>query len=156
MKKAFLFVLCLALTCTLSNASIYDRSEILKIMKKVANHTRYTSNDWLDATYYTGIVAAYKASLDTAYLNQVESWGQEHNWLRYPGSEFPNDIACGQAYAELFLLDSSAANQYKIADMNAVYDQMSASAEPGRTIWSWCDALFMAPPMLARIARIKG
>ncbi len=81
MEKVIFFVLCLTLACTLSGATIYDRSEILKIMKKVADHHHYSSNSWFDATYYAGIMAAYKVSQDTAYLNLAESWGQSHNWI---------------------------------------------------------------------------
>ncbi len=158
MKKVFFFVLCLTFACTLSGATIYDRSEILKIMKKTANHTRYTYNDWLDATYYTGIVAAYKVSLDTAYLNQAESWGQSHRWLR-EGESTSMDAGntfCGLPYVELFLLDSIAANQNKIADMNGLYDQYCAVNASGCVVWTWCDILFGVPSIMVRLAHIKG
>jgi len=43
-----------------------------------------------------------------------------------------------------------------IAPARTVFDQMVAAPMAGRVEWWWCDALFMAPPALARFAKATG
>ncbi len=43
-----------------------------------------------------------------------------------------------------------------IADLKKVYAEMQAAPSTGRVEWNWCDSLFMAPPTLARLAKITG
>ena len=35
-------------------------------------------------------------------------------------------------------------------------DSLIADPQPGRVDWWWCDALYMEPPVLARLAAITG
>jgi rhamnogalacturonyl hydrolase YesR len=43
-----------------------------------------------------------------------------------------------------------------IAHTRATLDAMVAAPRPGREDWWWCDALFMAPPVLARLHAVTG
>jgi rhamnogalacturonyl hydrolase YesR len=43
-----------------------------------------------------------------------------------------------------------------IAHTRATLDEMMSAPMPGREDWWWCDALFMAPPVLARLYAATG
>lgn len=43
-----------------------------------------------------------------------------------------------------------------IVDVKITFDSLIAAPKPGREDWWWCDALFMAPPVLARLAAVTG
>ena len=43
-----------------------------------------------------------------------------------------------------------------IEDIKITFDSMMLDSRPGREDWWWCDALFMAPPVLTRLAAATG
>jgi rhamnogalacturonyl hydrolase YesR len=43
-----------------------------------------------------------------------------------------------------------------IAGIRGAFDSLIADPKPGRVDWWWCDALFMAPPVLARLGEATG
>lgn len=56
------------------------------------------------ATWYTGVMAAYKATRDEKFLDQAMDWGRQHKWqvgTENPGS---NRLFCVETWAELALL----------------------------------------------------
>ena len=44
-----------------------------------------TDRNWIRGTYYTGVMAAYRATGDGAYLEQAHEWAMKHQWQ--PGTE---------------------------------------------------------------------
>jgi rhamnogalacturonyl hydrolase YesR len=44
----------------------------------------------------------------------------------------------------------------RLEQTRAVIDAMVATPRPGREDWWWCDALFMAPPVLTRLHAVTG
>ncbi len=72
-------------------ASIYSRDDIRQLMRKVddwqlANRTKdVAENNWLRATWYTGVMAAYKATGERNFLQQTLDWPDRSiiTWLRH-------------------------------------------------------------------------
>ena len=60
--------------------------------------------DWIRATWYTGVMAAYRATVDRAYLDQATSWAEAQGWR--PGTEKAgaNILTSSQTYLELYFL----------------------------------------------------
>ncbi|MES1206747.1 MAG: glycoside hydrolase family 88 protein, partial [Pseudomonadota bacterium] len=86
-------------------------------------------------------------------------WGQANKWLLHADSDgprFADNQACVQSYAELYLADPSPQNAVMIAAAQTTFDTMVAAPMPGRTEWWWCDALYMAPAAMARVAQATG
>ena len=55
------------------------------------------------------------------------------------------------------LLYQEHADPKRIADARATFDRLlQRPADPAKDLWWWCDALFMAPPALARMSAITG
>ncbi len=192
-----------------------EKSDVLALMRRTADYqldlqsrTRH-NNNWIRATFYTGVLAAYRTTGDAKYKDAAVKWAEASKWLpsfakpRPPrvvspattpavptpvttppvvppaavgantaqaapqtpteppkpkqtgGGEarFADNEACIQVYAELYEMDKDPA---RIAPSRAIMDAQIATPKPGRLEWWWCDALFMAPPGFARMARVTG
>ena len=112
-------------------------------------------NDWINAAFYAGLMAAYRTTGTAALLTAARSWGTAHQWDLHGGAtarlRHGDDQACTQTYDEIFLIDPVTTNNFMIAKGQAAFDGMIAAPQAGRVDWWWCDALFMAPPALARL-----
>ena len=67
-------------------------------------------------------------------------------------------MALGQAYLDLYLADPPPQRKpIRIADTKAILDRLvERPDDPAKDLWWWCDALFMAPPVLARMSVATG
>jgi unsaturated rhamnogalacturonyl hydrolase len=114
------------------------------------------NNDWTFAALYDGLIAASKTTGDPAYRNAVVKFAQAQDW-KLANNRFPHadDMALGKAYTELYLEDPRV---IRIADTKAILDQLVVRPDddPAKELWWWCDALYMAPPVLARMSEITG
>lgn len=129
--------------------------DIHKAMMKVADWELKTWQPWFDRTWtssvlYTGLMAASASTGDTRYRDAVREVGKKYNWeLR---SHLPNadDQSVGQSYLELYFLDRDPA---QIAPTRRELDALYPleKDKEGRIQWWWCDALFMGPPVWARM-----
>jgi rhamnogalacturonyl hydrolase YesR len=109
------------------------------------------NNLWARAAFYTGIMSAYRATGDKQYLEQATRWANERQWKLGDRPRHADDQSPAQTYLELYMLKK---DPEKIAATQAVIDAMIADPKPGREDWWWCDALFMAPPVLVRLYAI--
>ena len=145
-----------------ARAPSVDRAATLEILRRVADYelARFgtaTDANWVRAVFYTGLLALYRATNDARYRAAAQSWGQMNNWRlgtdEAASPRFADNQACVQTYAELYLMNAVATNDAMLATARAVFDQMVAAPTAGRVEWWWEDALFMAPPALARVAQ---
>lgn len=116
--------------------------------------TNPKKNDWVRAAFYTGEIATYHATKAPRYLDRAIQWGIDTQWS--PNKKTPRDAnnqCCGATYAELFMMKRDPT---MIAPTRAVIDSQMAAPKPGRVEWWWCDALYMAPPTLARLSAATG
>lgn len=111
------------------------------------------NNLWARAAFYTGVMAAYQATGDGQYLRQALDWAEGRGWKIGDRPRHADDQSPGQTFLELYLLKREPR---MIAHTLSTLDAMAASPRPGREDWWWCDALFMAPPVLARLYNATG
>jgi unsaturated rhamnogalacturonyl hydrolase len=65
-----------------------------------------------------------------------------------------DDMALGQASLDLYL---GQREPVRMADTKASLDRMIVRPDdPAKLRWWWCDALFMGPPVLARMSTATG
>lgn len=141
--------------------NIYSRQYISGIMNRVydwqlANPVEINQrnvNLWARAAFYTGIMAAYSTTHRKEYLQQAVSWSEGRQWKLGDRPRHADDHAPGQTYLELYLLKK---DPVMIGHTKSTLDAMLADSKPGREDWWWCDALFMAPPVLARLNAATG
>jgi rhamnogalacturonyl hydrolase YesR len=110
-------------------------------------------NGWIRSAFYAGIMAAWHATQDRDYFQAALNWAQDNQWQPGARPRHADDHCCGQTYLELY---SALKKPEMIAPIRQTMDNMLADPKPGRVDWWWCDALFMAPPTLARLSAATG
>jgi unsaturated rhamnogalacturonyl hydrolase len=78
--------------------------------------------------------------------------GDAFHWQLQTNGFDANDQAIGQTYLALYKLDRDPAMQQPTREQLDIMVHRPDTA--GRPLWWWCDALFMAPPVLAELAQI--
>lgn len=133
---------------------------------------QYGSNiptkNWLVGTFFSSFVAAYDQTGEEWYLDQALKWGEASEWdINQPLNA--DDVCPGQTYLDLYFVKGG---DEKIANLKAKLSALfgremvqpgelhphDKTAYPfvGRKVWSWCDSLYMAPPVYARMGKATG
>lgn len=113
------------------------------------------NQQWTYAALYDGMLATSKTTGDPRYRDAMVQMAQSFDW-KLLNARFPHadDMALGQTYMDLYLETRDPA---KMADIKAILDQLIVRPDdPSKLLWWWCDALFMAPPVLARMSVATG
>ena len=110
--------------------------------------------EWVRGAFFTGVMALVEATSDTKYIDAASTWGARKNWeLDIPDTRHADWQCIGQVYLELYLMKRDPA---MLAGIKRNVDAQVAAPRPGRVEWWWCDALYMAPPMLTRLYAATG
>jgi unsaturated rhamnogalacturonyl hydrolase len=91
---------------------ITSRKEILAVMHKVNDWQRAhpftppadapSDRDWVRATWYTGVMAAWKSTGDSKFLDQALAWGKQNQWQVGTEPEGGNRLFCVQTWLEAY------------------------------------------------------
>ena len=136
-------------------------ADVLSVMERVAawqlaHPSAHPTTAWTQAAGDAGMMALAGISSDPKYREALLAMGEANGWKPGPRLYNADDLAIGQAYAGLYFLyrdpkmiaplrsrlDAiiAAPPQVESLDFHQPYDQVSQ-------LWSWCDSLFMAPPV---------
>jgi unsaturated rhamnogalacturonyl hydrolase len=132
---------------------------IQKAMRKVGDWQLRTagskfSTDWTYAALYTGLMAASRTTGDSRYRDAVLHFAENKGWKLGGRFAMADDEAVAQSYLELYFEDRKPE---RMAAIKEEADKLiQRPDDPEKDLWWWCDALFMAPPALARLARATG
>jgi rhamnogalacturonyl hydrolase YesR len=135
------------------------REDVQRAMRKVADWQLERSRsgfnlDWTFAALYTGFIAASQSTGDEKYRQAMYEMGKAHDWQLGPRLTHADDQAVAQTYLDLYLEHPKAA---EIATVKEHFDRIMAQpVVDGKLPWWWCDALFMAPPVWARLYKATG
>jgi unsaturated rhamnogalacturonyl hydrolase len=113
------------------------------------------NQQWTYAALYDGLLAASKTTGDLRYRDATVKMASRFDWklveARFPHAD---DMALGQSYLDLYL---EKHEPVRIASTKAILDRLIVRPDdPDKLLWWWCDALFMAPPVLARMFAATG
>jgi unsaturated rhamnogalacturonyl hydrolase len=112
------------------------------------------NQDWTFAALYTGFMAVPKAADGKKYQDAMLQMAKKFNWQLGPRLAHADDQAIGATYLGLYFRYHDPAMIAPTRErMDAV---MALPDDPEKPLWWWCDALFMAPPVLAKLSRATG
>jgi rhamnogalacturonyl hydrolase YesR len=114
---------------------------------------RDDGNDWARGAFYSGVMRAYGATGDEAYIDGAINYGKATQWRGGDRFRHADDLTRGQAFLDVY---AARKEPQMLAGIKGRIDSLIASPLPGREDWWWCDALFMEPPVLVRLAQITG
>lgn len=166
---SFLGIEELSATKNYSDDTGISKKEVIANMEKVAawqlaNPSGKELWVWEYGTFYAGLMEYYKINPQKKYLDSMLRMGDEYEWKLKPHPYLADNLTIAQMYIDLYALtgDSSyiTISQY-VMDMS-FYKRPSKpdlrwEGNPHKlNWWSWCDALFMAPPAYAKMSKVTG
>lgn len=137
----------------------FKRSDVKKALRKVADWQldRARSNfnkDWTYAALYAGFMAVPTAVAGSRYQDAMLGMSKTFAWQLGPRAAHADDQAIGQTYLQLYLEHHDPAMMAPTREGFEAVMQMPDN--PAKPLWWWCDALFMAPPVLAELSKATG
>jgi len=145
-----------------------DKNEILRVVRKAtdwqyANPTGKELNTWDYAPFYHGIFSLYAVTKEAKYYDMLIEMGNTVNWELRPRPYDANEYAIAQTFIDLYQLTG---NEQLIDKSRYMMDMPLARAlKPEVEFegnkywwewWTWCDALYMAPPTYTMMGVIKN
>lgn len=119
--------------------------------------------DWTNGAYYVGVTRAHKVTKNQYFLAALKTMGYQNNWQTYIRPYHADDITISYAY---LYLDHLRKGIVDLAPTKAFIQQHlfvpnkwsegTDSSGYKNILWWWCDALFMAPPVIASYAKQTG
>lgn len=174
MRKVLFFVLCINNLCLL-HAQVPTQVEVKQCMKLVAdwqiNHMKEVTHgelNWVNATFYLGLsrwaAIAEQDSHDDSYYKWLMRLGRRNYWQVDQRMYHADDICISQTYLSMYdkykeremLVPTLARAEWVI--MNPPVGSFELDYSDATTLehWTWCDALFMAPPVYLHLYNITG
>jgi rhamnogalacturonyl hydrolase YesR len=174
MKK--IIILAALLTAATANArdafsGKMNRKDVAEVCDAVARwqiadhpQSKHNQLDWTNGALYRGVVEWAKMTGNGDYIDFVTGIGEKHNWQMWYRPYHADDICVGQAFIELYRVTQGKKTMIQPAMERAFWVASHPSAAPldkrdpvGKSDrWSWCDALFMAPPVYAALYTMTG
>lgn len=133
--------------------------DIQKAMKLVADwqikHSDDRYNiDWTYSALYDGLLAASKTTGDNRYHDWVLKAARDYKWQLGPRFAHADDEAIGLTYQTFY---NENHNPEEFTPTREGMDKLIARPDvPGRNLWWWCDALYMAPKVLTQLSLTTG
>ena len=158
-----------------SIAQSINPEEVKKDMKRVADwqiaHFRdnYSSRKvphhplaWTNGALYVGMAKWAQMAGDDSYWEWMKKIGEENNWMLYDRQYHADDHTVGQMYCELFKkygdkkMIEPTQKQFGYILYHPAVSSLNWESPFNQDRWSWCDALFMSPPVWASLYKITG
>ncbi len=152
-------------TQSITKTAALEPEAVLRTLERVAdwqlaNPSRHKPTDWTQGAFYAGVMALADTVTNPKYVEAMVRRGERNDWKLGPRKFHGDDHVVGQAYCELFFrtrdpkmiqpmrerFDDILANPSKVESLDFSQSYALASEH-----WSWCDALFMAPPAWLRL-----
>lgn len=126
---------------------------------------RYSFGGWLTGTMAVGMVEWGQIPANEKYLNFIRQQAEQFNWQVEQRIYDADDYMIGQTYLELYDLDQHAHYltplKRRLDYLYANWPTVNKTAEAScvemlsncRERWTWIDALFMAAPVWAHMAK---
>ncbi len=110
-------------------------------------------NTWTNGAFYTGVFAAYETTRSKLLFDSIMAMGQRNNWLPAKRYDHADDIAISQTYVDMYRITGDEKMiRASIDSIEKIFSVPGDQIKRGGITWWWCDALFMAPPTLVKLA----
>lgn len=117
---------------------------------------------WVNAAMYVGVAEMSARVPEARYENFLLTVGRKNRWRPGPNIFFADDLCVGQFYALAYEKHRDSAMIAPTAEAlerimaRPAEASLNYHAKGSHSRWCWCDALFMAPTVFARMGKITG
>lgn len=153
--------------------AIPSPAEVLAVMERVGDwqiahpdpKARRPRTGWIHATYTFGAMELANLSASPRFFEAMIGTGRANAWQLGPRPYHADDHAIGQLYVSLYARERDpvmlTATRVRFDTILANpapenYEHDSALNPRRSDIWTWCDALFMAPATWIGLSQVTG
>jgi rhamnogalacturonyl hydrolase YesR len=175
MFKKLLFITCIALMSgNITAQEVFSAQLSRKEIKEVANavaewqianlsKSRHHILSWTNGALYIGMLEWANTTGYAPGYEFLDSIGKSNNWRMHRLVYHADDICVGQAFIGMYrkfndpkMLQPAMERAFYVAShpSKAVFQKSNPKGKDER--WTWCDALFMAPPVYAALYSLTG
>jgi len=168
-RRYRILVFVLSAFCFIRATAAEDK--IVALMERVADwqlanpKEKEKPDGWVNAAFYTGVMELSRISASPRFHDAMMKMSGDNHWQPASRVYHADDHAVTQTYLELYmqhheprmLTPTQERFDYILAhpkDDNLDFDKVKNPDRLDR--WSWCDALFMAPPAWVRMWKATG
>lgn len=175
MKKV-LMLLVLFAGCQMAWAEqTFNKADLRQTMRRVADWqiahigaSPHGELNWVNATFYLGLTRwaeiAEEENGDESYFKWLRRLGARNYWQVEKRMYHADDVCIAQTYLDLYrkykqesmLIPTVARTEWVMEHPSSGSFNLSYSDASTLERWTWCDALFMAPPVYARLYVLTG
>lgn len=170
--KRFFNLFSITVFLSLAFSSCYNDSDEIKWTDKEAmvkakewqeQHPIYAlaPTDWTNGAYYIGVTKAFQTTQDPVFLATLKTMGYRNEWTPYTRTYHADDIAISYSYLFMSttrrdLVDLEPTKSWIDTHLFEPNQWKDGDDPVKRILWWWCDALFMAPPVIAYYSKLTG
>lgn len=151
-----------------------DTTQIKQIMHEVADwqlvSPRYntgmlTATNWHYGAFYVGLRALYEMEEESRYKDELINIGQAYDWQLMDDIFHADRLAVVDNWAWLYTLENDpymvdksqwALDIHLAQNYKKLTDVRFKKSPYKHHWWTWCDALFMAPPSFVEMWKVTG
>ena len=165
-----IFVICILLNfwfCSI-NANPSSKKAILSTAHKVAdwqlkNPNKISVLNWVQGPFINGLMAIGNLPGGKKYIKAVNEIGKKEKWGVIDTKWKANDHCTPQSWIEMFeikknpmMIEPICKELDKVIEVVSTQDDSLKFIRINNMKWSWCDALYMAPPTFSRLGKVTG
>jgi len=129
---------------------------------QIAHKFTYPEYDWTAGALFAGMAQWAKIAGNETYWDYLKAVGVKLNWGDGPRLYHADDHCIGQMYVELYrkygkkyMIQPTLNTFTYISEYPSKVD-LEFKGKNATDRWSWCDAIFMAPTVWAKIYNVTG
>jgi unsaturated rhamnogalacturonyl hydrolase len=140
-----------------------DQEAMAKALEWQEQHPIYAlaPTDWTNGAYYVGVSKAFQSTRDQRYLAALKTMGYRNEWKPCYRTHHADDIAISYSY---LFINTTRSDLVDVEPTKVWLDEHlyeptkwnESNKGIQKTLWWWCDALFMAPPVITYYAKLTG
>jgi rhamnogalacturonyl hydrolase YesR len=145
-----------------------SRDKVIRDAGNVADAQLRLLNDQISSGWIGAVLQAGLADFSTvspkgdSYVRILTMLADKNGWKPGVAKQHvdlfhADDLAIGQTYLALYAAHPEPARLEPLkARLDLVVDHLNSESANAKLTWWWCDSLFMAPPVMARMSLIAG
>ncbi|KJF43521.1 glycoside hydrolase family 88/105 protein [Draconibacterium sediminis] len=117
---------------------------------------------WHNGALYVGMVKWAAMADDNSYWEWMKNIGEKYNWQLHERKYHADDHTVGQMYIELYRkygdkeMITPTIKQFDYIMYHPAQSKLNWKTPYNQDRWSWCDALFMSPPVWAKLYKVTS
>lgn len=167
-KKVIILLLIIFNGTIFSNANSISKKSILATAHKAAdwqlkNPNKTSMLDWVQGPFLNGLMAIGHLPGGKKYIKAVNEIGIQEKWGVISTEWKANDHCTPQSWIEMYemkknpvMIDAIRKELDQIIEVVSKQDDGLEFRQKNNMKWSWCDALYMAPPTFSRMGKVTG